>query len=386
MRKLLIALPILAAVSIAAAAPAPADLNGREIQFSYSPSWKFTPLLMGFGETTPGKANTYTLRGETRTCEVRYTPQATADKAHLTIEGKRDKATIQLTFRTEESGTAHMKWNGADYYGLSFRVQSSDAPHHYLQRMGDPVGDVIPTSLAGKVLEIDFRGAFTCRRDSTTQQTSYQASKAAPLVVQFPASDSNFTSQGQDGPPLSVQYELRSCGAVVSMSGGQEHNTEISLDFADSESGLAHVSRTEGDNQWEERAARFRLRPAESNTGYVSLPQMRGAEPLLADLIRGLENITYPTAVERLYQKRLLILLPQIAAGASTETVLPNANNSTALHYACGLSHVELVQWLIDHGANLHAKTAKGAGVEDCVGGKNAKTIRLILHNAKSAK
>lgn len=341
---------------------------------------------MGFGKATPGKANSYTMRGETRTCEVCYTPQASADKAILTIEGKRDKGTIQLTFHTAESGTAHMKWNGADYYDLSFRVKASNTPHHHLQRMGDPVGDVIPTSLAGKVLEIDFDGAFTCRWDSTTMKPNYQACKTAPLVVQFPASGSNFTCQMQNGSTLSIQYELRSCGAIVSIIGEQGHNTEISLDFADSESGLAHVSRLEGDTQWEERAARFRIHPAETNEGYVALPQMPGKDSRLEDLIRGLENITYPTAVERLYQKRLLILLPMIAKGASTETVLPNANNSTALHYACGLSHVELVQWLTDHGANLNAKTAKGAGVDDCVGGKNAKAIRAVLQKARNKK
>ena len=87
-----------------------------------------------------------------------------------------------------------------------------------------------------------------------------------------------------------------------------------------------------------------------------------------------------------MYQRRLLTLLPQIAEGASTETVLPNANNSTALHYACGLSHVEIVQWLVDHGADLDAKTAKGAGVDDCVGGPNAGAIRAILRKARNNK
>lgn len=339
---------------------------------------------MGFGEATPGKANSYTMRGENRTYDVSYSPQAATAKAHLIIDGKRNKGTIQLNFHTAESGTAHMKWNGADYYDLSFRVKASNTPHHYLQRMGDPVGDVIPTSLAGKVLEIDFDGAFTCRWDSTTMKPNYQACKTAPLVVQFPASGSNFTCQRQGASPHSVQYELRGCGAIVSIIGGQDYHTEISLDFADSESGLAHVSRLEGDTQWEERAARFRIRPATSDTGYVSFLQKPGKDPVLADLIRGLENITYPTAVERLYQKRLLAILPQIAQGASVNSIIPNANGTTALHNACGLSHAEIVQWLVDHGADTTLKTAKGAGVDACVGGKNAKAIRAILQRKKS--
>ncbi|MBR7108919.1 MAG: ankyrin repeat domain-containing protein, partial [Akkermansia sp.] len=58
----------------------------------------------------------------------------------------------------------------------------------------------------------------------------------------------------------------------------------------------------------------------------------------------------------------------------------------TALHNACGLSHTEIVCWLIEHGADLEAKTAKGATVDDCVGGANAKSIRKLLQNARSKK
>ena len=63
---------------------------------------------------------------------------------------------------------------------------------------------------------------------------------------------------------------------------------------------------------------------------------------------------------------------------------MANANGTTALHNACGLSHVEIVQWLVNHGADLDAKTAKGAGVDDCVGGPNAKAIRAILRKARN--
>lgn len=384
MHKILLTLSVLAAASVSAAVQAPANLNGCEIQFSYSPSWKFTPLLMGLGKAEPGTTNTYTVQGESLRYNVTYAPQATASKALLTVEGKRNKATIRMTFHTATCGTAHMKWNGADCFDLTFRVQENAAPQAYLQRMGDPVGDVIPTSLAGKVLEIDFGGAFECRWNPDTEETSYHASNTQPMSVQFPVSGNNFTCQGQDGTPLAVQYELRSCGAIVSIVGGQEHSIEISLDFANSESGLAHIYRIEGDNTWTERAARFRIRPATTDDARVNIPPKQGEDDTLADLIRGLENITYPTAVERLYQKRLLSILPQIAQGAPVNTIIPNANGTTALHNACGLSHAELVQWLINHGADTTAKTAKGAGVDACVGGKNARVIRTILQKAKT--
>ena len=100
-------------------------------------------------------------------------------------------------------------------------------------------------------------------------------------------------------------------------------------------------------------------------------------------LVKKLEEQTYKSSVEKLYQKRLLSILPQIMEGANVNTVITNANGTTALHNACGLSHIEIVQWLVDHGADLNAKTAKGASVDDCVGGPNAKTIRAILTQAR---
>ena len=80
------------------------------------------------------------------------------------------------------------------------------------------------------------------------------------------------------------------------------------------------------------------------------------------------------------------MLLPEIMQGASVDTVLPDANGTTALHNACGLSHVEIVRWLVEHGANLNAKTARGASVDDCIGGPNARAIRAILRNARNSK
>ena len=37
----------------------------------------------------------------------------------------------------------------------------------------------------------------------------------------------------------------------------------------------------------------------------------------------------------------------------------------------------------IDHGADLNARTARGASVDDCVGGPNASTIRDMLRKAR---
>ena len=80
----------------------------------------------------------------------------------------------------------------------------------------------------------------------------------------------------------------------------------------------------------------------------------------------------------------LLSLLPRILAGESVNTTLPHENNTTALHNACGLSHVKIVQWLVDHGADLNARTAKGASPDDCAGGANSKEIRAILRRSRA--
>ncbi|MDO5464755.1 MAG: ankyrin repeat domain-containing protein [Akkermansia sp.] len=371
----------------------PTELTGRKIQFSYSPSWKFTPLLMHFGQSGPG--NQYTLHGEDRSCNVTYSADTATGKARLLVNGKKDHAEIDMTFYTDTAGIAHMTWNKADYYDLSFRVEPDAPSLNHLSRMGDPVGDVMPPSLAGKVMEIDFSGAFHCLSDSETGKKQYQEVLAAPLVVQFPQSGDNFTCEapalpGKDSASMTVTYSPIGCGATVSLT-GNGLSAEIVLDFATSESGMAYVDWEMDNTHGTIRGAGFRLIPSKSAVGKVIFPTLSDANKAaantqLAQLIQELEKKTYKTAVERLYQRRLLTLLQQIAEGASVNTILPNDNGTTALHNACGLSHVEIVQWLVNHGANLNAKTAKGAGVDDCVGGPNARAIRAILRKARNNK
>lgn len=121
-------------------------------------------------------------------------------------------------------------------------------------------------------------------------------------------------------------------------------------------------------------------------TGII-LSALLAGQTALADaeldaLISQLSRTHYSNAVLKLYQKRLLSVLPAISAGADVNTVIANANGTTALHNACGLSHVEIVRWLVNHGANTKAKTAKGASVAMCVGPPNDKAINKILNSA----
>lgn len=380
MQKVLTSVALLALSCAALAVPAiPSDLNGRKIQFSYPTSWKFTPLLIHFGEAEAGSQNTYAVHGEDRSCEVIYQPDVAAGIAELRVNGKRDKAFIRMRYITEVSGTAYMKWNGADYYHLNFRLEDDADRRAYLCRMGDPVGDVMPRSLAGKVLEIDFSGAFGGEINLETGRLDHREWSSAPWVVKFPQSNEGGTAELPGAEKaVAADYEPMGCGAMVSLK-GQGLNGQITLDFASSDSGLARVD-------WEKDAAdsivwsaRFTIRPMRAAAG-------QGTDDALQTLISSLEKAEYKTAVERLYQKRLLTLLAQMEQGASVDTMLPHANGTTALHNACGLSHVEIVQWLVEHGADLNARTAGGASVDDCVGGPNARAIRAILRKARNSK
>ena len=171
---------------------------------------------------------------------------------------------------------------------------------------------------------------------------------------------------------------------------GNDLSLVVTLSYKSDTEGTATVAWHDETLSSYMRGASFTISDSHSTAGLVTLPEseeqdgaVQCVDDGLGELVRELEKRQYKTAVERLYQKRLLILLPQIMEGGHIDNTIANANGTTALHNACGLSHVEIVQWLVDHGADLDAKTAKGAGVDDCVGGPNAKAIRAILRKAR---
>lgn len=52
-----------------------------------------------------------------------------------------------------------------------------------------------------------------------------------------------------------------------------------------------------------------------------------------------------------MYCKRLRLILPEIMAQCNPDYTTRELKGNTALHYACSLSHVGLVQWQVNHGA-----------------------------------
>lgn len=81
----------------------------------------------------------------------------------------------------------------------------------------------------------------------------------------------------------------------------------------------------------------------------------------------------------KLYQKRLLMLLPMIRDGADVNITTVETKGNTALHYAVAIGSLSITRWLLEHGANPNAVTDKGASVLQCVGADNGAAIRRLL-------
>lgn len=241
--------------------------------------------------------------------------------------------------------------------------------------------------MSGCVLEFSFAAAMECRSTLPVPTNEWTYCNSSPLQLQFPADyDKSFcTAQGA---------EIRGCTFA---SSGHRYGTielkfpdsemVISLEFTSANGGVAAIVQrpVSNDGSYHVRDLHFTLRPADSNEGVLHLP--RPIPDALPRLISELAQRRYTDAVEQLYQRRLLEALRGIHKGRHyVDSVLANANGTTALHNACGLSHVEIVQWLVERGANLNARTAKGASVDDCVGGPNAPAIRSILQKARNNK
>lgn len=107
----------------------------------------------------------------------------------------------------------------------------------------------------------------------------------------------------------------------------------------------------------------------------------------LIALIEQLKNTKYSNAVLKLYQRRLLAVLPLIAEGADVntniDTIIPKSNGTTALHNACGLGHYDIIQWLLEHGADTNIRTTSGASVETCIGNDPKGNIRKLIRSYK---
>lgn len=110
------------------------------------------------------------------------------------------------------------------------------------------------------------------------------------------------------------------------------------------------------------------------------LPAALGGEPgTAAEFQAHAERIEQAPGLNPLFRRRLLKLLPLIAAGESPDYILPGSKGNTALHYACAIGDVELVTDLLKRGANPHLRTHRGATPTDCASGPRRKEIQHLL-------
>ncbi|MBR2125322.1 MAG: ankyrin repeat domain-containing protein [Akkermansia sp.] len=260
-----------------------------------------------------------------------------------------------------------------------------------------PAYAAAPASLESCIVEVCMLDGQAATVEMNESPTDWKAANYSSMYLHFPRGCSNrFSYQLSEStpdspwPPVVVTYQPAK--SLITITGNDMH-VDVQLRFSSANAGTATFTWHDECGSLYIRGATFTVRKTAVTAGLVIMPQeaetdgaVQSVDDGLGELVRELEQRQYKTAVERLYQKRLLTLLPQIMEGADVNSVLPNANGTTALHNACGLSHVEIVQWLVNHGADLNARTAKGASVETCVGGPNAKAINAILRQARNSK
>lgn len=119
--------------------------------------------------------------------------------------------------------------------------------------------------------------------------------------------------------------------------------------------------------------------PAATPTSFSAPSGGGGDRSSLDPLIERMAALRCRHATSKLYQQRLLTLLPLIRHGEDVDITLPETKGNTALHYSCAIGSLSITKWLLEHGANPNAVTDKGATPLQCVGSDNGPQIRNLL-------
>lgn len=253
-----------------------------------------------------------------------------------------------------------------------------------------------PADIANHTVRIQMTGAQVARSAMYQPETLpwHTWKEITDFVIDFPASAS-FTTTAQYSVNLSkdltVSYHPNtSAGKAYVKLEGADLSVLITLTYTDNSSGTAEIAWHEAGDTRHIRNTTFSIQQDTDAASLVKLPEeviSRDPEMWndgLEDILREIEATRYKSATDKLYQKRLVSLLPMVMMTFDASYTNPDYKGNTALHYACGLSHVKLVQWLVDHGADLQFSTDKGASIDDCIGGKNAEKIKAILRDARA--
>lgn len=197
--------------------------------------------------------------------------------------------------------------------------------------------------------------------------------EAIKLLLQHPEIDVN-TQDVHGNTPLHTAAQYKSLKTIVLLLNAPGINP-----YSKNKQGASAI-----------QAVEEILETTENEEIISKLEEIQSSDPL-ADYEEDSELIAlYYELKHRLYtdnylhgiQQRLLHQLPRIIHGEDTDSVLAQ-NKTTALHNACALGYYELVQQLLQLGASVHAKTEKGATVEQCIGYDPEGKIRSLIQEYK---
>jgi ankyrin repeat protein len=121
-----------------------------------------------------------------------------------------------------------------------------------------------------------------------------------------------------------------------------------------------------------------------NNPGAVRVPTGSHAEA--QTFLNTITNFSPSNETMKLYKKRLTMLLPMIINGADVNVTTTETKGNTALHYAAGMGYYDLVEWLVNNGAEINRKTNRGKTPLDCVGNDPGNRIRNFLKNRGAVK
>lgn len=254
-----------------------------------------------------------------------------------------------------------------------------------------------PADISGQTIRLEISGAQISRSPMYGIPAApwYTLGEVSDFVLSFPDSD-EFEADVKYSVDLSnevtvsyhpntkenqayVKVECAELSVLLTLT--YTSDTEGSATIAWHEAGntrhLRHISFTVADDAEDDATVEF---PEE----IIATSPENQLDDGLSAILQEIEGTRYRSASERLYQKRLSSLLPMVMMMGNPSFTTPDYKGNTALHYACSLGHVALVRWLVDHGANLEARTEKGASIDVCVGGgKNGEAIKGILQQAR---
>lgn len=251
-----------------------------------------------------------------------------------------------------------------------------------------------PEDIANKTIRISMSDALIARSDinQAPEAPWYWLDEVTDFVIDFPET-ATFTT--------TAEYFLKS-NVQVSYTPDAEQNkayvklestdfcVQVELTYTSNSEGTATIAWHQAGDTRHIRNIHFTVQNDFDVAARVELPEEiistspEGLNDGLQDIINSIETANYRTATDKLYQKRLVSLLPIVMVLQDASWTSPDYKGNTALHYACGLSHVELVRWLIEHGADLESFTDKGASIDACISGKNAKQIKAMLAEARA--